>query len=488
MTTQILSEIKTKLDSITLDKISVRNRLSVVKNTLNSTFSTLSNECEEVIIDGSKILKGWLDYFSESNLTKLKNWFKGDRANLRGVVNLYFDGDLADKVYNILNLSKDDWYQLKSEKREIIDDTEELVIDWQKYLETTERLLKSKSWRENYAGLVACLGRRPTEYLDNDAFSLVEDEDGYKLFFNNQLKKKGTDFESYEISTIFNNTNEIYQIWLDFIENLEVKTKLAQIESAISTDLDEDVRIVKLNELKKERFNHIVNEIIKENFDWLAVTPQTKEVSCKVLRRCYASLAVSLSCPITKLRTCENEFKRLLGHSVNENSVTVGYKDYQLMPEIFGKIFEFSNDVIIEKNLEELLSMSTIARLKKLSVENNVSIDDLINRLLDVQENDPNGLFEEVSLESVKGNQAPFSAFQKVSLAARKIMKHNDCQETENKYPVTVRNLLELSGSRHEAVKKYVDQNFDEIEKHHQKHGLNAYSSKGKPPIKEVIM
>ena len=488
-----LTDIKQYL-SLVPDNIPDRGKTSKVKyvemileQSLNSI--KLENNLDlPYIQECLNCVRTFLLDFADNNLDKLRGWYRPDRCNLKGLIQDRFDGDLADFIYSILNLDKDDYNEIKKLKRAVIKNAESVYLDYEKYLETTELLLKSSNWRENYAGLIACLGRRPTEYLSENAFSLLESEEGFDLYFNNQLKKKGSEFESYHLYSIYD-SKEIFEIWQHFINHEEVQQKIKECKLSLAdSKLSVESYQVKLNECLKEKFNHIGNKVIKKYYDWLLVPEHLGDLSARCLRHACVTLALSLSQDFTDPKHCEIFCQEFLGHCEDESNVTQAYKDYKLIPGIRGLIPTFTKLEII-KQLEEIVSVSTIERLKRTSKDKNIDIDTLLNMCLENLESEDTLLDISTNLKKVQGNMQPYSARQKIYLAYKKIVAHNDNPGTipNNRYAITVRALQDLSGSRHTAIKSFIDEYQDDINAHHNKYDLGTYSNKGKEDITKII-
>jgi hypothetical protein len=485
-----LTDIKLYL-SLVPANVTKRSKLKWVRLILNQSLDSIileKNFDEKYLYECLNILRSFLLDFADSDLNRLKGWFRPRDCNLKKLLSDKFSEDIAEFINTILNLDSDDYNEIKKVKQSVIYEEDDLDLDYEKYLATTEILLQSSDWRDNYAGLIACLGRRPTEYLSENAFSLIESEEGFELFFNNQLKKKGSETESYLLYSMYN-PQEIFEIWQRFINHEEVQQKINECKYSLSnSNLSEESYQVKLNECLKEKFNFVVNKVIKNHFEWLDFSPRLKEMSARVLRHACAMLVTSLTQDITSSKRCEIFFREFLGHSQDESNVTIGYKDYKKIPGIRGLIPTFTKLEII-KQLEEIVSVSTIERLKRASKDKNIDIDTLLNMCLEKLESEDTLLDISTNLDEVKGIQTPYSARQKIYLAYKKIVAHNDNPTTipNNRYAITVRALQDLSGSRHTAIKSFIDEYQDDINVHHNKYDLGTYSNKGKQDITKII-
>jgi hypothetical protein len=96
--------------------------------------------------------------------------------------------------------------------------------------------------------------------------------------------------------------------------------------------------------------------------------------------------------------------------------------------------------------------------------------------------------FSTYEWKNLKGSNAPGSGLEKVTRAVLAIMSHNDNQwKKANKYCLTARAVMDLTGSRHSVVKKYFDDHAEKIDDHNKKNNLAPVHNRGKKPITEVV-
>lgn len=426
----------------------------------------------------------------EKVLTRVKNWQKASRGNpkgyfaenieaINGITGYEAKGEFTYYAYDSFSLNSEQWRALK-ESKIVAKQHDSLTFDLDLYLQITEKLLLSDNPYEQLGGLIASLGRRPTELFNPNSFELV-DGHTHTFKFNGQLKTKKELVESYEIGTVFEASN-LFEIWQSAINNEEIQSKLELINQLFE---DDDI---KKHEMIDDRFNAIINRIVKEHYQFipipLALQSDQTGVTCRILRRCYATIIVSRECAIGDIRKCLDYYSKLLGHT-NNDSTTKGYLDYSLFD--FSNMF-FSLEV---PNFDINLNLDNRKKLHSLMSESGDDINDLMAKMIACYElNKPKTItFTDTPWEELKGSNTPKSGNEKVARAVNAIIQHNECQgEQELRYCITARAIMDLTGSRHSVVKAYFDEYGEIIDAHNDKYELTPVHNRGKIPVSEVVI
>lgn len=426
----------------------------------------------------------------EKVLTRVKNWQKASRGNpkgfftenidaINGVTGYEVKGEFTYYAYDSFSLSSEQWRALK-ESKIIAKQHDSLIFDLDLYLQTTEQLLLSDNPYEQLGGLIASLGRRPTELFNPNSFELV-DGHTHTFKFNGQLKTKKDIVDSYEIGTIFEASN-LFEIWQSAINNVEIQSKLELINQLFE---DDDI---KKHEMIDDRFNAIINKVVKEHYQFipipLALQTEQTGVTCRILRRCYSTIIVSRECSIGDIRKCLDYYSMLLGHT-NNDSTTKGYLDYTLFD--LNDMF-FSLDI---PNFDINLSLDNRKKLYFLMEESGDDVNDLMSKMITCYELNKvkTIIFSDTPWQVLKGSNTPKSGNEKVARAVKAIIEHNECQgEHELTYCITSRAVMDLTGSRHSVVKAYFDEYSDIINAHNDKYDLTPVHNRGKRAISEVVI
>jgi hypothetical protein len=144
--------------------------------------------------------------------------------------------------------------------------------------------------------------------------------------------------------------------------------------------------------------------------------------------------------------------------------------------EFYIKTIELICHVISVKNDGNNNSDIDISRFKSHLLD---SVENYLAKITD---------FSDYAWEDLKGNYAPNSGQEKAARAVMAIMAYNDDQwKTRNKYCITTRAVMDVTGSRHSIVKKFFDDHEEMIDEHNKKHGLRPVDNRGNKPISEVI-
>lgn len=489
----------------------LNNELSLLKPRQGKELTTYK-ECLEIIAKGHKLLDrellnqesiedfvtpvrhyvfGLVDSDDEEKiLTRVKSWQRSSRGNpkgyfaekieaINGVTGYEAKGEFTYYAYDSFSLSSEQWRALKELKIEA-KQHDSLSFDLDLYLQTTEKLLLSDNPYEQLGGLIASLGRRPTELFNQNSFELV-DGHTHSFKFNGQLKTKREIVDSYEIGTLFEASNLI-EIWQSAINNEEIKSKLELINQLFE---DDDI---KKHEMIDDRFNAIINRIVKEHYQFIPIPLALKSdqtgVTCRILRRCYATIIVSRECPIGDIRKCLDYYSKLLGHT-NNDSTTKGYLDYSLFD--YSNMF-FSLEI---PNFDINLNLDNRKKLYSLMAESGDDINDLMAKMIACYEqHKPKKInFSDIPWEELKTSNTPRSGNEKVARAVKAIIEHNESQgEQELRYCITARAVMDLTGSRHSVVKAYFDEYGEIIDAHNDKYELSPVHNRGKTAISEVVI
>jgi hypothetical protein len=488
----VLNHVEQKLEVIENTKISNLGKYKLCRDLIVECHTLIDFELlsEASINEFVTPVRCYVFDMAGGSLTRVKDWQKANRGDIKNyfsekiekidnVTGYRSNNDFIYFAFNAITLTTEQWNKLKTEKI-IAKQHDSLNFDLDDYLQVTENLLLSDNVYERLSGLVASLGRRPTELFNSKSFELVDGKT-HTLLFHGQLKTKKDIPQSFEIGTLFE-ADYLFDIWQNILDDDDINQKLETINDLFGDDDD-----IKKHELIDDRFNAILNRIIKEKYQFIpipiALQNDQNGVTCRVLRRCYATIIVSRDCNIGDVRKCLDYYSELLGHG-NNTATTIGYLDYSLFNNS-NMFFELE-----VPNATKNISLENNKKLMALLAESGGDINDLIESMINIyQQNKPKEIvFSNKSWKDLKPSNAPYSGNEKVTRAFNAIVNHNNDQgEKELKYCITARVLMELSGSRHSIVKAFIESNQTIIDAHNEKHGLVPVHNRGKDPVIEVI-
>jgi hypothetical protein len=459
------------IDSNLLNEESIKSFVTPFKKFVWDMSRNLPKNDDDIKIIGS--IKGW----QRERTSKVTEKFSAIQQ-INGITGKALkDGFSYFAVINFV-LNEHQWKFYNDAKKEEKRIYPPLDFDLDTYMQVTEQLLLSDNVYEQLAGLTASLGRRPTE-LFSENFSLVEGET-HSMFFSGQLKTKKDNPDSYKIPTLFDAV-DLLEIAETVINHNEVKEKLDLINQLCQDDE------TKKHELIDDRFNHRLNKVVKEKFSFIPIPTRLKdtqtEVTCKILRCCYATIMVSRECDKNNHFACVEYWGQILGHTSSEATRNYSY----------FRTFDYAN---MFYNLEVPsfdinLNLDNRKKLHSLMSESGDDINDLMAKMIACYElNKVKTItFSDTPWQVLKGSNTPKSGNEKVARAVQAIIEHNECQaEQELRYCITARAIMDLTGSRHSVVKSYLDEYGDLIEAHNDKYELTPVHNRGKTPISEVVI
>ena len=395
------------------------------------------------------------------------------------------------------------------------------------YLEVVGKLLMSENPHELAVGLIGATGRRPVEILQIGKFKKVPGED-YKLDFSGAAKKRGEKV-TFQIDTLFPASYLIRRF--KYLRNTQ---QCLQLKGLTESEVDSK-RNKSLNRVVQKYFKDVIparyNEDSGNNKALRAAT------ACLVTERECKDEATG-----TKLKYASKflghftDTDGVAGDKELRNVLTtLGYLDFYIsgedkvpyMPvpkEITEKEISwraYSSDIEWLKQLkerwteetgEELIQADVIQRVVKYA-QLGMDVIDGNNRQNDTEATDtedipftdgdetvgdtesvevkkrrPNYIqpdlenYDHLTSEQLKSSRVPGSARAKVHKAIEAIKRYNDYVATSNndRWAITIAAVRALTGTRHSAIKSYMDEYNQSIVDHHAKYDIDWVHNQNK--------
>jgi hypothetical protein len=206
----------------------------------------------------------------------IKNWIKKDKGNFKEIFHNHFGDIMGQKIYEYINLEKEDYKELTHETC-AKNFQKPVKVNVKKYLLKIEELLKSDNIFENIVGLIGATGRRANELLEDYNLKVWGVN---TCVFSGQFKKKNEITKPFQIDTLVNSKYLVY-----CQEKILTNEKVVKIIDTIPDNLSN----IEYRDALHARFTDRSNDIIKQHFDFLELYPGDT-LSTRILRKITGSL------------------------------------------------------------------------------------------------------------------------------------------------------------------------------------------------------
>lgn len=241
---------------------------------------------------------------------------------------------LVHYVLLLCGLDHKDWAERNTTSRAITRVAEGKVLDPERYLDVTGKLLASGDPNELAVGLIAATGRRPHEILARATFTAVQGKN-YVVRFAGQGKKRG-EKPVFEIPVLFP-ARYIVECLKRLKADVGLVAMLREIEQQFQNSITR--QNVEIDKRRNQSLNRVVREYFggkKDGEVILELRHDDINQNNKALRAAYAALVTERDCD-GGLGAKILFASRLLGHfqvkkeddrSLVRLGTTVGYLDY----------------------------------------------------------------------------------------------------------------------------------------------------------------